>query len=223
MKTTNVSWSSNNPLDKLSLTEKTLLAVSLLGTMVLAFPQLATANNAGGGLPALEKVETKTPNAFRASILHVELITDLPPAIKTNMEVELADAEIARLQIRSERTAILKQFLISKKSPWANDEDAIELLANDLYHYRFVIGIGWAEGNLRHGVCNNYWGIGGTKPECYKTLSDAFIRADGLIDKYHKSSLNSPRKMRDRWVGWKNYTWPIAVEQNIKQLEAIGL
>lgn len=119
------------------------------------------------------------------------------------------------------RVEPLKQFLASKNSPMA--EHAEELLQN--YHYRLIIGISFAESNFckRNIRPHNCWGIGGGKPETYQDYPAAFERANNLIAKYHANGLTTPKLMRNRWVGWQNNSWIVAVNQVTKALEEKGI
>ena len=119
------------------------------------------------------------------------------------------------------RVERLREYLKSKKSPMAGYADT--LLAQ--YHYKFIIGISFAESNFckRNIRPHNCWGIGGDSPEVYKDYPEAFTRANELIQKYQDSGLTNATLMRNRWVGWKNDSWIVAVNTAIGQLEEQGL
>lgn len=115
----------------------------------------------------------------------------------------------------------LREYLRSKNSPMA--EHAGELLKH--YHYRLIIGIAFAESNFckRNIRPHNCWGIGGNTPERYESYQHAFTRANDLIQKYHDGGLTTPKLMRNRWVGWPNDKWIVAVNQVAKELETRGI
>ncbi len=119
------------------------------------------------------------------------------------------------------RAEELQKYLELKNSPLAGHVET--LLKQD--HYRLIIGISFAESNFckRNIRPHNCWGIGGDYPESYSNYDEAVIRANQLIDKYQDSGLTNPQLMRDRWVGWKNHNWILAVEQVTNALEARGL
>lgn len=119
------------------------------------------------------------------------------------------------------RIAVLQEYLASKNSPLAPHAEA--LLKQ--YHYRLIIGISFAESNFcKHQIRpHNCWGIGGGRPEAYPNYELAFTRANNLIQKYHDGGLTTPKLMRNRWVGWQNHSWIVAVNQVTSQLEARGL
>lgn len=206
-------------MHKLVITDRLLaLTVAVVVIPVLAFPQLSVADTTGAQ-PI--NIETNTPSTSQTIIVNAsELI-----------EVE-ASIEDEQIKLLDEKVQKMKAFLQSKNSPWANDEEAIRTLVS-LYHYRLIVGIGHAEANLRHSnartikgrvmTCYNYWGIGGGRPECYGSLSEAFVRADGLINKYYTNGLNTPEKMKGRWVGWNHPTWHLAVRQTANKLENLGI
>lgn len=115
----------------------------------------------------------------------------------------------------------LRAYLLEKKSPFAGYADV--LLKQ--YHYRLILGVSFAESNFcKHQIKpNNCWGIGGGRPETYKTLADGIVRANNLIQKYQDLGMTKPKLMRNSWVGWENDNWIIAVNQITKELEARGL
>ncbi len=119
------------------------------------------------------------------------------------------------------RLAPLRAYLESKNSPMA--PYAEHLLKQ--YHYRLIIGISFAESNFCKIQIRirNCWGIGGTRPESYASYEEAITRANNLIQKYHDGGLTTPERMRTRWVGWKNTSWPIAVSQVTSKLESMGI
>ena len=119
------------------------------------------------------------------------------------------------------RVERLREYLKSKNSPMADYTDL--LLAQ--YHYKFIIGISFAESNFckQNIRPHNCWGIGGDTPEVYKNYPEAFARANELIQKYQDSGLTNATLMRNRWVGWKNDSWTVAVNTAIGQLAEQGL
>ena len=125
------------------------------------------------------------------------------------------------LAVPDPRTDLMREYLESKNSPLAGH---VETLLK-LDHYQLIIGISFAESNFckRNIRPHNCWGIGGTNPESYTDYDEAVIRANELIDKYQDSGLTNPKLMRDRWVGWKNHNWILAVEQVKSALEERGL
>jgi len=131
------------------------------------------------------------------------------------------EGERSSLAVPDPRVEVLREYLSSKNSPLTDHAETLLKLKN----YRFVIGISFAESNFckRNIRPHNCWGIGGGNPESYADYEEAVIRADSLIQKYHNSGRTTPKLMRDRWVGWKNHNWPLAVEQVIGALESRGL
>lgn len=159
--------------------------------------QNQTSAPATAGLPTLEELISQTLKQI-ADVTELEQIAPVDP-----------------------RTAVMRQYLESKKSPLA--PFAEEVLQN--YHYRLILGISFAESNFckRNIRPHNCWGIGGGKPEQYRDYAHAFSRADQLIQKYHDGGLTTPKLMRNRWVGWKNDKWILAVEQVTRDLKSRGL
>lgn len=184
-------------MDSLSFTDRLFLCISLAAVMVLAFPHLAAANTIDN-TPLLAEIDGGK----------IKSITETPNQLLQNLQI-------------NPRVAVLRDYLQAKGSPMA--EHAEFLLTQD--HYQFVIAIAYAEGHMcRHQIRpNNCWGIGGGRPESYETLPDGIVRANELIGKYQASGLNTPLKMRTRWVGWHNPTWPVAVDQVVGELKTRGL
>ena|SRR3989338_3607416 len=129
--------------------------------------------------------------------------------------------QIPQANTADPRVEILKSYLAGKNSPMTDYAESLL----DQYHYKYIIGISFAESNFckRNIRPHNCWGIGGGKPEAYESYPAAFARANRLIQKYHDSGLTNAKLMRNRWVGWQNDKWIIAVNQAIKQMEALGL
>ncbi len=119
------------------------------------------------------------------------------------------------------RVGPLEAYLASKKSPLAPYADVLV----QHYHYRLIVGIAFAESNFcRHNIMpHNCWGIGGGRPAAYPDYPQAIERANYFIEKYFNDGLTNPELMYNRWVGWDNQNWPIAVEQVAGELEKIGI
>lgn len=145
-------------------------------------------------------------------------LADLGDVIFTD---DVANADMEHEPKTDPRIQPLREYLESKNSPMALHAE--ELLKH--YHYRLIIGISFAESNFckRNIRPHNCWGIGGGKPEVYKDYSEAFARANELIGKYHAGGLTTPKLMRNRWVGWQNNSWIVAVNQVTKDLETRGI
>lgn len=183
-------------LDSLSYWQRMFMGISLAAVLVLTFPQLAAAS-------------TVEYRPFLAEIDEAKIKSII--GIKAPKPVIIVDPRIE----------ILREYLESKKSPMAEHAEFLLSLEN----YRYVIAISHAEGHMcKHQIrANNCWGIGGTRPESYKTLPDGLVRANDLIGKYHAGGLDTPLKMRTRWVGWHNNTWPIAVSNILSDLNKLGI
>ncbi|OGE77840.1 MAG: hypothetical protein A2751_02225 [Candidatus Doudnabacteria bacterium RIFCSPHIGHO2_01_FULL_46_14] len=184
---------------------------TLIGVLVLSFaPHAAFAQS----VPAYEPFVFEIKNSQNVKIA----LSDLDNIIFGD---ELARENMEHEPKVDPRAAPLREYLKSKNSPMA--EHAEELLKH--YHYRLIIGISFAESNFckRNIRPHNCWGIGGGKPEVYTDYAAAFERANALIQKYHDGGLTTPKLMRNRWVGWQNNSWIVAVNQVTKDLETRGI
>lgn len=207
------SWGSVSvSVQELSVTDRVFVAAALIATLALAFPHLSAAQVADQ-MPFVVEINNSTslPSYLATGVLGSE--TD-PEAL----------AKILPLSggvVADPRVPILAAYLKDKRSPMAEQAKAI-LEQNN---YRLLLGISFAESNFCKYQIRTYncWGIGGTNPEAYHTYAEAFARADELIQKYQDSGLVTPQQMRNRWVGWQNHSWPIAVSQVVSDLETIGL
>lgn len=200
------SWGSIAvSLEGMSFSDRLFIISSLLGVIVLSFPHITSA-----------QVIQESPLVFPVNELNLGQFS----GPQRNYLAEALAGNIPPV-VEDPRIILLRTFLENKKSPLANEA---ETLLNQ-YHYRLIIGIAFAESNFCKVQIrpNNCWGIGGTRPETYETLSDGIIRANNLIEKYHSNGMTSPKLMLGRWVGWQNHSWPIAVEQITSHLENQGL
>lgn len=207
MKSQNLApWGSLNiTLEHMSFFDKLFIVASFAGSLILSFPHV-TAAQIIQEKPFVLEVNEIALGQFSGSTrnyLSEALAGNIPPVIE--------DPEII----------LLRTYLESKNSPLATEAET--LLSQ--YHYRLIIGIAFAESNFCKVQIrpNNCWGIGGTRPETYPTLSDGIVRANNLIQKYQNNGMTTPKLMRNTWVGWHNLGWPVAVEQVTTHLEDIGL
>lgn len=192
-------------LDRMSFADRLFILCALAGVLTLSFPHLTSA-----------QVIQETPLVFPVNEINLAQFS----GPQKNYLQEALAGNIPPV-VENPRIILLRSYLESKKSPLAREA---ETLLNQ-YHYRLIIGISFAESNFCKVQIrpNNCWGIGGGDPESYETLSDGVVRANNLIQKYHGSGLTNPRLMRNRWVGWQNQAWVLAVEQVTQDLESRGL
>lgn len=197
--------------NRLSAADRFFVGASLAGVLLWSFaPHAAAAQSETGFQPFVFEI-----NKFAG-------LQDWPLPIfpREYFANSLAGGNTA-IVIPDPRVEQLRQYLASKNSPLA---DHAETLLKQ-YHYRLIIGISFAESNFckRNIRPHNCWGIGGGYPESYDNYDGAVIRANDLIQKYHDSGLTTPKLMRNRWVGWQNHNWILAVEQVTEALEERGI
>ena len=200
----NVQWGSIPvALDSLGLRDRLFVLVSLVGVLLWSFPH-----------PSLAQTLEQQPMLF-------EVNANLP--ILPTREDYLARALAADYvpEPPDPRVAILREYLLEKNSPLADNADVLL----QQHHFRLIIGIAFAESNFCKVQIrpNNCWGIGGGYPESYDTLAEGVVRANNLIERYHNNGMTTPRLMRNTWVGWPNQNWVEAVEQVAEALESRGL
>lgn len=228
MKATNtMQWGTINPalLNRLSVTDKLFVGASLVGVLMWTFSPHAVLAQETTSWPFVFEIKNpETAKTAETSSADVVLDGDLPTLdeiiAKTLKQVKDI-VESPEAKPVDPRIELMRQYLESKKSPLAPHAEA--LLSQ--YHYRLILGISFAESNFckRNIKPHNCWGIGGGRPEIYADYPAAVSRANNLIQKYFDSGLVNPKLMRNRWVGWQNNNWIIAVEQVTKDLESRGL
>lgn len=200
------SWGSITvSLEEMGFFDRLFVISSLAGVIILSFPHIASA-----------QVIQESPLVFPVNEINLAQFS----GTQRNYLAEALAGNIAPI-VEDPQVILLRTFLENKKSPLANEA---ETLLNQ-YHYRLIIGIAFAESNFCKIQIrpNNCWGIGGGNPESYETLADGIVRANNLIEKYHGSGMTNPKLMRNRWVGWQNHRWVLAVEQITMTLESQGL
>lgn len=199
-----IQWGSITvSLDNLSLSDRLFVGACLLGVLLWMFPHVTLA----------QTVEA-TPLVFEVN--NLEFLANP----QEDYLARFLAAEISTQPI-DPRVELMQAYLAIKDSPLAGEAET--LLKQ--YHFRLILGIAFAESNFCkiQIAPNNCWGIGGSNPESYETLSDGIMRANGLIQKYQDLGMTTPKWMRDSWVGWPNDNWILAVEQITQELEALGL
>ncbi len=199
-----VQWGSVPvSLNQLALSDRIFVLLTLMGTMIWAFPHIALAQSL-----------QNTPIVFEINNLNLLSTQEDYLAKVLTRDVYLPKPYDPRVEL-------LREYLERRKSPLVDSADVLL----EQYHYRLILGISFAESNFcKYQIRpNNCWGIGGTRPEKYNTPKEGIIRANNLIERYHNNGMTTPKLMRNTWVGWQNNSWIVAVEQITKDLENLGL
>lgn len=185
------------------LIDHIFIALTVVGILTLSFPHYAAATT----------VQDYQPLSFEVS----DLAAAQAPQIES---VETETAVVLELA-PDPRIEILRGYLLSKKSPAAGYAE--DILKND--KYLLLVGISFAESNFCKKNIRPYncWGIGGGYPEEYQSYPHAFERANLLLTRYAERGLTTPETIRNRWVGWENDDWIIAVNQAIREMQTLGL
>lgn len=206
-------WGSIDPASlghQLSASDRLFVGASMLGVLLWSFAPHAAAAQADAGY---------RPLAFEVN--DFTGVTNLPTPDFTQEYFTNTFAGNTQEGAHDPRIEQLQEYLKSKNSPLADHAETLLSLDN----YQLIIGISFAESNFckRNIRPHNCWGIGGVYPESYADYEEALVRANNLIQKYRDSGLTTPNLMRNRWVGWKNHNWILAVEQVTSALEQHGL
>jgi len=192
---------------RFTFTDRLFIIASFIAIAVFAFPQFSFA-----------QVINDTPFVFEIQnpIYLSSKLQNLPIADDVTEQAKLWANHPEDI-----RVPILEEYLTKRHSPAAGEAELILKHKN----YRLVVAISFAEGNFcKHQIAPyNCWGIGGARPEAYSDYDRAFTRANELIQKYIDGGLDTPERMRDRWVGWQNDSWITAVNQALSDLKQIGL
>lgn len=194
-------------IEGMGFLDRVFLFVSLVAVSMIAFPHISLAQTISDP-PFIFEI-----NNFKSQI-------NIDPLIQEDYFADIIAKNIPD-EVPDPRVYLLREYLQKRKSPWVDHAQIILEQPN----YRFILGIGFAESNFcRYQIRkHNCWGIGGTRPEVYATYEEGIARANQLIQKYHDGGLTTPKTMRNRWVGWQNHSWIIAVEQIMRDLDRLGI
>ncbi len=198
-----VQWGSIAvSLDRLSFLDRLYVSAALAGVLIWTFPHVGLASTMKAQ-PLVFEIKNISLQQIQEDYLAKVLAPDIP-VLEPDPRVEL-----------------LRQYLQSKRSVLANEAGVLL----QQYHYRLILGIAFAESNFCkiQIAANNCWGIGGSRPVAYASLTAGIVRANEIIQKYQDLGMTTPKYMRNSWVGWPNDNWIIAVEQITMELESRGL
>jgi hypothetical protein len=134
--------------------------------------------------------------------------------VRENREVR--DIEAERLVIRKER---LKAYLVSKKSPFAEDDEAIEAFASSK-NMKMMVAISFVESTFgQHCYYYNCSGIGGTPPNLrkYDSYAEWIKDFDDLLERRYKNL--PPEKFIGLYVQPGTDNWKFGVKKVIREFE----
>lgn len=115
----------------------------------------------------------------------------------------------------------LHQFFADKDSPLADDQPALEALAQTR-NMRMIIAISFVESNFcRHQKLYNCSGIGGSKLVEYRSFANWVLALDRLLDRRYNGL--SPEEMNGYYVQPANANWVNGIYQVLKQLDQRGI
>lgn len=134
--------------------------------------------------------------------------------VKDNREER--DIEAERLAVRKER---LRTYLASKKSPFAEDDAALEAFASSK-NMKMMVAISFVESTFgKNCYYNNCSGIGGTPPNLrkYESYAEWIHDFDDLLERRYKDI--PPEKFIGLYVQPGSPNWIYGVNQVIDEFE----
>jgi hypothetical protein len=139
--------------------------------------------------------------------------------VKDNREPE-RDLEAEQLALRKEK---LKAYLISKKSPFAEDEDALDAFVSSK-NMKLMVAISFVESTFgKHCYYYNCSGIGGTPPNLrkYDSYAEWIADFDSLLERRYKDL--EPEQFIGLYVQPGSPNWLYGVKQVIREFEEQGI
>jgi hypothetical protein len=231
------------------LVEKTGIPEGYSGTvawfaerMILAMLCISTASFAGGVLFVLKWSEPIAESNFyygvsrsaqvaqEGVISYSQDIIDVASPIFGNLiianrraeELEPSAGETLAAE-RLERKEKLKSYLTEKKSPFAEDEDALDAFANSR-NMKLMVAISFVESTFgKNCYYYNCSGIGGTPPNLrkYNNYAEWIRDFDDLLERRYKNL--PPEKFIGLYVQPGSPSWLYGVKQVIKEFEERGI
>ncbi|MBX4188020.1 MAG: hypothetical protein KW793_02690 [Candidatus Doudnabacteria bacterium] len=132
-------------------------------------------------------------------------------------EQELA---LAQLKIRKEK---LRAYLLEKRSPFADDEEALEAFVHSR-NMKLMVAISFVESTFgKHCYYYNCSGIGGTPPNLrkYNSYAEWIKDFDELLENRYKDL--PPEKFIGLYVQPGSASWLYGVKQVISEFEEHGI
>jgi hypothetical protein len=138
--------------------------------------------------------------------------------VKDNREVE--DVAVSQLVIRK---AKLKEYLAGKRSPFAEDEAALDAFVASK-NMKIMVAISFVESTFgQHCYYFNCSGIGGTPPTLrkYDSYAEWIKDFDGLLEKRYKDV--PPEKFIGLYVQPGSPNWIYGVKQVLREFDEQGI
>ncbi len=199
--------------------------------MVLAFLLIATVSFAGGALFVLHWSEPIAESHAYAIVSDKSRLAQQGIKTFSQQVIDVASPLFGDLikQTRDQRDLVAEQFayrkeklkayLLSKNSPFAEDEGAIEAFAKSK-NMKLMVAISFVESTFgKHCYYFNCSGIGGTPPTLrkYDSYSEWIQDFDTLLENRYKDL--PPEKFIGLYVQPGSANWLYGVKQVIREFE----
>lgn len=204
--------------------------------MVLAMLCIASASFAAGALFVLKLSEPIADSHFYSTVsnraalaqqgikVYSQQIIDVASPIFGNLIKENRDEDIdweaVNLAHRKEK---LHAYLTDKKSPFAEDEGALDAFVNSR-NMRLMVAISFVESTFgKHCYYYNCSGIGGTPPNLrkYNSYAEWIADFDDLLERRYKDL--PPEKFIGLYVQPGSPNWLYGVKQVIREFDEYGI
>ncbi|MGE5298103.1 MAG: hypothetical protein ACM3KM_02995 [Acidobacteriaceae bacterium] len=196
--------------------------------MVLAFVCIATAAFVGGVLFTLYLSQPIADSPAYAYLEHqTQLakaqIIDLTSPMFGKLVADNRQGEVVAVDVIGLRKEQVRQYLLTKKSPLADDEEALSALAASK-NMKLILAISFVESNFgKHCYYYNCSGIGGSVPNLrrYNSYAEWIQDFDKLLEERYN---NMPI---ERFVGLyvqpDSPNWLYGVRQVLKEFDEFGI
>ncbi len=168
-------------------------------------------------------VSTKAKLAEDGIKVYSQQVIDLASPIFSKLlkdNREEVDQEPDRLAVRIEK---LKQYLLDKKSPFADDEQALQAFAASK-NMKLMVAISFVESTYgKHCYYYNCSGIGGTPPNLrkYDSYAEWIQDFDKVLEDRYKDL--PPEKFIGLYVQPGSPNWIYGVKQVIREFDELGI
>jgi hypothetical protein len=151
-----------------------------------------------------------------------EQVIDLASPIFGKLIDENREEDLQKKQL-AERKEKIRQYLLSKKSPFAHDEGALEAFAASK-NMKLMIAISFVESTFgKHCYYYNCSGIGGSPPRLrkYASYAEWIADFDQLLEKRYKNL--KPEKFIGLYVQPGSPNWLYGVKQVLREFEELEI
>jgi hypothetical protein len=170
-----------------------------------------------------DSISSKARLAQEGIVTYSQQVIDVASPIFGSLIKENREGEDLVAEQLALRKAKLKSYLLSKKSPFADDEAALDAFVNSK-NMKLMVAISFVESTLgKHCYYYNCSGIGGTPPNLrkYNNYAEWIVDFDDLLERRYKDL--PPEKFIGIYVQPGSPNWIYGVKQVIREFEEQGI